>query len=156
MTWDYLKAQKKQLMLTTKWQEEHKANLLLQTLVCAMSKKWNALSEKLLPSHPTCLVFNATGNVDKGCQIKATEGHHGIVSRNVRFEKWVDDECNWTPACHNCNTRRVGDAFAARMHQLDYKLLTGRRKQLIAWLNAAPAKMKLDPGFRKIRERCDA
>ncbi len=108
---------------------------------------WKEISADLIGQ--PCAMTDTHGQQDKDCQLVATEAHHGIFSRNVRWQKWIDNPLNAVPSCHNCNSKRVADNFASRLRWFERQLSKHGKRKLRAWLEAAPEPIKWRDAYRQ-------
>lgn len=102
----------------------------------------------------SCLVLNALGEKDARCTGGFDEGHHGVVEgqKSETRKEWrhfLDHPVNYCPACHSCNTNRVGDADEARYQYFLLQVKRYGEAQMKAWLNQAPKEIKERPLFKR-------
>jgi hypothetical protein len=72
-----------------------------------------------------------------------------LFSRDVRFEKWLNHPLNAQPACANCNAAtKVADNWANAVKHFESLVEAGYGEKLREWLDAAPAKLKLDDRWK--------
>ncbi|MBX3046949.1 MAG: hypothetical protein KF698_08145 [Anaerolineales bacterium] len=117
-----------------------------------MTAAWGRISEAIRSHRQPCLMRNQTGEIDKDCQNIATEAHHGIFSRNYRFEDWIDNEINACPSCHNCNTKRVADNYISRLAFFEEQVARFGKHKVSAWLEAAPEEIQRRPDHKSMLE----
>lgn len=109
---------------------------------------WNQLSESIRANRQPCLVLGSDGKPDKNCKIVASQAHHVLFSRDVRFKDWLNDPINAQPACENCNagTKMADNWMNSRIWFENLIRDPKKRKYLYGWLRRAPAKKKIgDP-----------
>lgn len=114
-----------------------------------MSKAWNTISQSIRDKGLPCKVIGADGKTNKNCTILATQAHHVLFPRDVRWEKWLSNSLNAQPACANCNagTKTADNWVNADTHFREL-VMQGYGEELRAWLLDAPAKVKLSDRWR--------
>lgn len=113
---------------------------------------WAELSAGIRANRQPCLILNRQGNPDKQCEIVATEAHHGIFGRNVRFQDWLDNVINACPSCNTCNTKRIADNHVSRDRWFRHQLRAHGKKKMRAWLAEAPEEITWRDDFRRYWE----
>jgi hypothetical protein len=81
----------------------------------------------------------------------APEWHHGVITADKRFKKYLDVKENGVRLCHNCNVNEKGyvENFWFRNLVFNYKLRLGY--DMWGWLEGLPIRAK--DRFYKLSEK---
>lgn len=92
-------------------------------------------------------LLDLRGSLCEYCQERPwSQLHHGIISRDKNYKKYLDVELNYMCSCPVCNVSRVVDPYHVR--QLFYCIQEVRGYPVKRWLQTLPFKVK--PKFDEV------
>jgi hypothetical protein len=127
-------------------------------------KKWNKTNlgkDDLLRIYPFCQVVTEgekrkpvrCNRGHNGRPARSIDLHHGIIGRDIRFEKELNVDVNYQPACLECNRERYADTYFNRMYWLEYQVRVFGFEYVRRWLNSIPDAKKVGGDWFEANER---
>jgi putative heme degradation protein len=93
----------------------------------------DALWQEVMTETPVCFFCG---------ERKSTDAHHGVITAEKKFSKWLNVMENLVGSCHQCNIYDKGhlENYNTRKTVYEYKVSLGYN--MAAWIAGLPFKVK--------------